>query len=99
MQNNLSGTTSNPTDKARHAYNNAFERLDLSWHWDEATYHRLQTDGHSPLRQYLETEQAHLLSAYEAEFLLKAIETALVSTPMAQGHAFARHKTPSSLPS
>lgn len=99
MQNNLSGTTTNPTDKARHAYNIAFERLDLSWHWDEATYHRLQTEGHSPLRKYLETEQSHLLSAYEAEFLLKAVEAALVNAPVAQSHAFTRHETPSSLPS
>jgi hypothetical protein len=99
MQNTLSGTTTDPTDKARHAYNIAFERLDLNWHWDEETYHRLQTDGHSPLRKYLETEQAHLLSAYEAEFLLGAIEAALASAPTAQAHALGRSQTPSSLPS
>jgi len=68
--------TADQIDKTRHAYNIAFERLDLNWHWDAATYHRLQTDGHHPLRKYLETEQTHLLSAYKVEFLLNAIEAA-----------------------
>lgn len=90
MQNTLFQTITDQTDKARHAYNIAFERLDLNWHWDEETYHRLQTDGDSPLRKYLETEQAHLLSAYEAEFLLGAIEAAKVN---------ARREAPASLPS
>ncbi len=90
MQNTLFKTSTDQADKARHAYNIAFERLDLNWHWDEATYHRLQTDGHSPLRKYLETEQAHLLSAYEADFLLEAIEAAKVN---------ASSETPSGLPS
>jgi hypothetical protein len=90
MQNTLLKTSADQTDKARHAYNIAFGRLDLNWHWDEETYHRLQSDGHSPLRKYLETEQAHLLSAYEAEFLLGAIEAAQVN---------ARSEAPSSLAS
>ena len=58
----------------RHAYNAAFEELGLSWHWDAATYDRLQADGCGGVRSYLETEQAHLLRAYDADFLVQAIE-------------------------
>ena len=66
------------TDHDRHAYNAAFEELGLTWHWDAATYERLQaaTRGRESVRAYLETEQSHLLRAYEADFLLEAIETA-----------------------
>lgn len=59
----------------RHAYNAAFEELGLTWYWDAATYDRLQAHGRDGVRAYLETEQAHLLRAYEAEFLVDAIET------------------------
>ncbi|MES2687453.1 MAG: hypothetical protein V4706_11570 [Pseudomonadota bacterium] len=59
----------------RHAYNAAFEELGLTWYWDAATYARLQAHGRDGVRVYLETEQSHLLRAYEAEFLVDAIET------------------------
>lgn len=59
----------------RHAYNAAFEELGLSWHWDAATYARLQAHGRDGVRIYLEAEQSHLLRAYEADFLVEAIET------------------------
>jgi hypothetical protein len=66
------------TDHDRHAYNAAFEELGLTWHWDAKTYERLQaaTRGRESVRAYLETEQSHLLRAYEADFLVNAIETA-----------------------
>ncbi len=64
------------TDQARHAYNAAFEELGLSWHWDATTYARLQNSAHGAVRTYLETEQSHLLRAYEADFLVEAIEAA-----------------------
>ena len=67
-----------PADTHRHAYNVAFDTLGLSWHWDQATYLRLHALGHDGVRIYLETEQSHLLSAYEADFLIHAIETAKV---------------------
>lgn len=60
----------------RHAYNAAFEELGLPWHWDCATYARLQAHGRDGVRVYLETEQPHLLRAYEADFLVNAVETA-----------------------
>lgn len=64
------------TEQARHAYNAAFEELGLSWHWDAATYARLQNSAHGAVRTYLEAEQSHLLRAYEADFLVEAIEAA-----------------------
>jgi hypothetical protein len=63
-------------DAHRHAYNAAFEELGLPWHWDSATFSRLQAGGRDGVRSYLETEQPHLLRAYEADFLVDAIETA-----------------------
>jgi hypothetical protein len=62
----------------RHAYNLAFEELGLSWHWDAATYARLPAPGRDGLRAYLQQEQSHLLRAYDADFLVHAIETAKV---------------------
>jgi len=62
----------------RHAYNAAFHDLGLRWHWDSATYDALMTRTPCARRRiglYLEDEQAHLLRAYDAEFLIDAIET------------------------
>jgi hypothetical protein len=73
----LSHTAAGPAaETERHAYNAAFEELGLSWYWDAVTYARLQAHGRQGVRVYLETEQAHLLRAYEADFLVNAIETA-----------------------
>ncbi len=72
----LDTTATDRADQARHAYNAAFEELGLSWHWDSATYARLHADGGDAVRTYLETEQSHLLRAYEADFLVEAIEAA-----------------------
>ena len=71
-------TAAQAAEAHRHAYNAAFEELGLSWHWDAATYARLQAQAHGRdgVRAYLETEQSHLLRAYEADFLVDAIETA-----------------------
>ena len=60
----------------RHAYNAAFEELGLPWYWDCATHACLRPHGRDGVRTYLETEQPHLLRAYEADFLVNAIETA-----------------------
>ena len=64
----------------RHAYNAVFGELGLSWYWDLATYSRLQATGSEPVRNYLENEQAHLLRAYDADFLINLIETAKAKT-------------------
>jgi hypothetical protein len=58
----------------RHAYNTAFHALDLPWHWDAATFARLQPYGRAGVRSYLENEQPHLLRAYDADFLVDVIE-------------------------
>jgi len=72
----LSQTTVGQAAEAhRHAYNAAFEELGLTWYWDAATYARLQAHGRDGVRVYLESEQSHLLRAYEADFLVEAIET------------------------
>ena len=60
----------------RQADNAAFEELGLSWHWDPITDACLPSRGRDGLRAYLQKEQAHLLRAYEADFLINAIETA-----------------------
>ena len=60
----------------RHAYNAAFGELGLPWYWDAATYAALQAHGRDAVRFYLQAEQSHLLRAYEADFLVNAIETA-----------------------
>ncbi|RYY49143.1 MAG: hypothetical protein EOO24_67170 [Comamonadaceae bacterium] len=51
-------------------YTAAFEELGLAWEWDPATY----GPGREGLRAYLEKEHPHLLRAYEADFLLEAVE-------------------------
>lgn len=60
----------------RQAYNAAFEELGLSWHWDAVTYACLPAQDRNGLRAYLEQEQSHMLRAYEADFLVQAVETA-----------------------
>lgn len=64
-------------ESQRHAYNAAFEELDLPWHWDAATYQRLTGQGSvCGVRRYLETERPHLLRAYDPDFLVAAVEAA-----------------------
>lgn len=45
-------------------YSLAFEELGLDWRWD----------GREPVRAYIEREHPHLLRAYDADFLVNAIE-------------------------
>jgi hypothetical protein len=67
-----------PTQDAeieRGAFNAAFYELGLRWFWDDSTYAKLAAHGceRVRVRQYLEGEQAHLLRAYDADFLTDAI--------------------------
>ena len=61
----------------RNAYNTAFSELGLEWHWDARTYAELRASSQQKchIRHYLEAHQSHLLRAYDAEFLVNAIET------------------------
>lgn len=60
------------------AYNAAFYELGLSWHWDEETFHSLQSlpCARDRIRQYMEMHQSHLLKVYDADFLIDAIQAA-----------------------
>ena len=64
-------------DRDLDAYNAAFYELGLRWHWDSATYQALLShaaDGPNRVRHYLQTQQPHLLRAYDADFLVSMIE-------------------------
>jgi hypothetical protein len=52
-------------------YTAALDELGLSWERDPASY----GPGREGLRAFLEREQPHLLRAYEADFLLEAVES------------------------
>ena len=70
--------TGTSADAHRNAYNAAFYELGLSCHLDSAAYQEvLCADGErNCLRQYLERHHAHLLTAYDADFLVDAIQSA-----------------------
>ncbi len=60
----------------RNAYNAAFNELGLRWHWCSDVYGELlreRSDPDARLRLYLETQQPHLLRAYDIEFLCSVI--------------------------
>lgn len=59
----------------RSAFNAAFQALGLRWYWDGATFEALRADPCEKRRvqRYIETEQPHLLRAYDAEFLADAV--------------------------
>jgi hypothetical protein len=74
---NEPNSTNEAGDRELDAYNAAFHELGLHWHWDSATYEELlslATDGAARVRHYVRTHQAHLLSAYDADFLVALIE-------------------------
>jgi len=65
----------------RNACNAAFHELGLGWCWDAS--HPLPCAGAEPeslrdcLRDYLTKHQAHMLKAYDADFLVDAILAAI----------------------
>jgi hypothetical protein len=61
----------------RNAYNVAFCELGLDWYWDARTYAELRASSQHKchVRSYLEAHRPHLLRAYDADFLVQAIET------------------------
>jgi hypothetical protein len=68
-------TVQSDEELQRIAYNSAFDELGLAWHWDRATYAQLP-EGSERVRAYVEREHPHLLRAYEADFLVNAVESA-----------------------
>lgn len=65
-------------DIHRNAYNAAFYELGLRWHWDGDAYRTVlcKDAERDCLRAYLQQHQAHLLKAYDADFLIDAIQAA-----------------------
>ena len=63
-------------DLQRNAYNAAFYKLGLGWHWDHITFDSLQPLGCEVerIRTYMEAHHAHLLKAYDPGFLASATE-------------------------
>ena len=59
----------------RLAYNAAFDELGLSWSWDAETFARLPAGARQRVQAYLEREHPHLLRAYDADFLVQAVES------------------------
>jgi hypothetical protein len=59
----------------RLAYNAAFDELGLSWSWDAETFSRLPSGARQRVQAYLEREHPHLLRAYDADFLVEAVES------------------------
>ncbi len=59
------------------AYNAAFYELGLRWHWDRDLYQDVlsSTEEKERILSYLKTHQFHLLTAYDPEFLVSAIQT------------------------
>jgi hypothetical protein len=57
------------------AYNGAFWDLGFKWQWDGETYRALCGLGNEKqrIRAYLESQQPHLLKAYDPEFLVDLI--------------------------
>lgn len=64
--------------RERDAFNAAFRELGLRWHWDAATFGELKhiADDGQRIRTYLETREPHLLKAYDAHFLIDAVQSA-----------------------
>lgn len=78
MRNAYTNFASDETSETdRNAYNVAFGELGLEWHWDANTYNELRTIGKQkePVRTFLESQHPHLLRAYDADFLVNAIES------------------------
>jgi hypothetical protein len=75
MSNESSDRDRDP-EMVRNAYNAAFHELGLRWFWDSETHLRLSRQGitaQEQVRHYLESQQPHLLKAYDANFLVDAI--------------------------
>jgi hypothetical protein len=60
------------------AYNHAFCELELPWSWDATTFSQLKSiaGGSDLVGAYVERSQAHLLRAYEKEFLCNLVHAA-----------------------
>ena len=79
MQDTLNSFACHETlEMERNGYNVAFSELGLEWYWDAETYADLRVipEEKGRVRAYLETHLPHLLRAYDADFLVDAIQGA-----------------------
>ena len=79
MQDTLNSFACHETlESERNGYNVAFSELGLEWYWDAETYSTLRVipEETGRVRACLETHQPHLLRAYDADFLVAAIQGA-----------------------
>jgi hypothetical protein len=88
-------TDDQQAEAQRLAYNAAFDELGLSWSWDAETFARLPAGARQRVQAYLEREHPHLLRAYDADFLVQAVENTKERffTAMQAGRAQARTHT------
>ena len=77
----------------RSAYNAAFHEIGLPWHWDTKIYAALVGQFEclvDQIQHYLNSQQPHLLKAYDASFLACLIQSKMtecrkrVSAPACQ---------------
>ena len=74
------------SEAERASFNAAFYGLGLRWYWDTDTYDDLLRRfdcATQRIRHYLEAQQPHLLKAYDAAFLVEAIQRAQLRTQRA----------------
>lgn len=70
---NLADAAGLDAQATRNAYNAAFYELGLRWFWDSGCGLPDGGDERACMRAYLTRHQAHLLTAYDADFLIEAI--------------------------
>jgi hypothetical protein len=69
---------SDPVAAELAAYNHAFCELELPWRWDEETLAELKrlAGERDIVGAYVERRQAHLLRAYEKDFIQELVHSA-----------------------
>jgi len=72
------GTAGDPLTAELAAYNHAFCELELPWRWDASTFRHLKSIAadRDLVGTYVEHNQAHLLRAYEKDFLRDLVHSA-----------------------
>jgi hypothetical protein len=65
--------TRSDAEARRSAYNAAFHELGLNWFWDADCDQPDAADERECVRGYLAQHRPHLLTAYDADFLVDAI--------------------------
>jgi len=67
------GDPGHEAEVRRNAYNAAFYELGLGWFWEAGCHQAGPAGERACVREYLAQHQPHLLTAYDADFLVDAI--------------------------